>query len=650
MISADHSCLTLFNCCRSLTSVKQIHAHLSKIGLDVDPLIAGKLILQCCTAISASLALTYAHRFFGCLKAPNTFMYNTLIRGYSESQSPGCSFELFNQLNRNSGCSGSPPRPDSFSFAFVLKAAANMSSFRAGSQLHCQAFLHGLDAHLFVGTTLISMYAECGRGNSARRVFDEMPQPNVVAWNAMLTACFRCSDLEDARALFERMPFKNSASFNVQISGFMKAGKVESARSVFNSLGLKDDVTWNTMIVGFAQNSYFDEALMYFRDMLHMGIRPTEVSLIGVLSACADAGMLVSTKILHGFVEKSWFLENISVRNALLDAYSKCGDVGMARSVFDHMTVDRNVISWTCMISGLAMYGRVNEAIQLFYEMEESGVQPDRITFISILYACSHAGLIEQGHSYFSKMKDVYGLDPGIEHYGCMVDLYGRAGKLAEAYKFVSQMPIEPTDTIWRTLLGACSIHGNVHLAQRAREKLMVLDPNNSSDRVLLSNIYAVIGQWKDVAAIRNSMSTERMKKDPGWSMIEVDKLAYKFTAGRNYSGFTQEAYEKLGEIMSRLKEGGGYVPEVKSVLHDIEDEEKEGSVALHSEKLAVAFGLKRLHKSKTIHVMKNLRICKDCHEFMKIVSQLYDVDIVVRDRSRFHSFKDGSCSCKDYW
>lgn len=649
MFHADHPCLALFNRCRSLTSVEQIHAHLSKTGLDDDPLLAGKLILRCCTAISGSQALTYAQRFFALLTDPDTFMYNTLIRGYSESRTPARSLELFNQLNRNSACSSSLSRPDSFSFAFALKAAANIRSLMTGSQLHCQTLSHGLNAHLFIGTTLISMYAECGRADSARRVFAEMPQPNVVAWNAMLTACFRCSDLEDARALSDRMPFNNSASFNVQISGYMKAGEVESARLVFSGMPVKDDIAWNTMIVGFAENGRFNEAFRYFSDMRRMGMRPTEVSLTGVLSACADAGMLESGKIVHGFVEKSGFLEDVSVSNALLDAYSKCGDMGMAQSVFDRMTVDRTVVSWTSMISGLAMYGRGTEAIQLFNGMKESGIQPDRITFISILYACSHAGLLEQGRAYFSKMKDVYGLEPGIEHYGCMVDLYGRAGKLTEAYEFVSQMPIEPTDVIWRTLLGACSIHGNVELGQRVREKLSELDPNNSGDQVLLSNIYAVIGKWKDVAAIRNSMSTERMKKAPGWSMIEVDKLAYKFVAGQKHSGITLEAYEKLREIVLRVREGG-YVPEVKSVLHDIEEEEKEGSVALHSEKLAVAFGLKRLHKGKTLRVVKNLRICRDCHAFMKIVSRLYDVEIVVRDRSRFHSFEDGSCSCRDYW
>ncbi|PKI77992.1 hypothetical protein CRG98_001612 [Punica granatum] len=574
-------------------------------------------------------------------------MYNTLIRGYSESQTPECSLELFNRLNRDSA---SLSRPDSFSFAFALKAAASLRSLRAGSQLHSQAFVHGLSTHLFVGTTLVSMYAECGRGDSARKVFGEMPRLNVVTWNAMLTACFRSSDLEGARSLFYRMPFRNSASYNVQISGLMKSGDVESARLIFDTMPVKDDVAWGSVIVGFAQNSCYDEAFRHFRDMQRTGMRLTEVSLTGVLSACADAGALEFGKMLHGFVEKSGFLDIVSVSNALLDAYSKCGDMGMSRLVFDQMTGERTAVSWTSVISGLALHGCADEAIRLFNEMEESGVRPDGITFVSMLYACSHAGLIKQGCAYFSKMRDLYGIEPGIEHYGCMVDLYGRAGKLDEAYEFVLQMPMEPTDIMWRTLLGACSIHGNVELGEKVREKLSDLDPNNSGDRVLLSNIYAVAGKWKDVGAIRKSMREERMKKAPGWSVIEVDKLVYNFVAGQKQGDVSQEAYEKLREMMSRLREEGGYVPEVKSVLHDIEDEEKEGSVELHSEKLAVAFGLKRWCRGKTIRVVKNLRICLDCHEFMKRVSRLYEVEIVVRDRSRFHSFKDGSCSCRDYW
>lgn len=571
-------------------------------------------------------------------------MYNTLIRGFSESDNPRSAFATFKEMHRKS-----VSQFDSFSFAFVLKAAANLRCLQAGAQLHCQALARGLNTHLFVGTTLISFYAECGCLVFARKMFDEMPQPNAVTWNAILTACFRCGDLEGGEALFERMPVRNLTSWDVMLAGYVKAGELELARKVFSRMPVKDDVSWSTMIVGFCQNECFDEAFEFFRELCREGLRPNEASLTGVLSASAQAGAFEFAKILHGFVEKAGFLWLVSVNNALLDTYSKCGNVGMARLVFETMTVKKSIVSWTSMIAALAMHGYGAEAIRLFHKMEDSRIRPDGITFISILYACSHAGLIEEGNRCFSKMIDS-GIEPSIEHYGCMIDLYGRAGKLQKAYDYACQMPISPNAIIWRTLLGACSLHGNVDLAERVKERLFELDPNNSGDHVLLSNAYAVAEKWKDAAAVRRSMREQRMKKSPGWSMIEVDKLVYSFMAGEKKNKVAEEAYGKLKEIMLKLRAEGGYVPEIRSVLHDIEDEEKEDSVTRHSEKLAVAFGMARLQEGKDIRIVKNLRICRDCHILMKLISKVYGVEIVVRDRSRFHSFVAGSCSCRDYW
>ncbi|XP_059644484.1 pentatricopeptide repeat-containing protein At1g74630 [Cornus florida] len=643
MNSTEHVCVSLLKDCKTLKSFKQIHAHACKTGLDNDTFVAGQLLLHCAVLISD--ALDYARRLFLHTPNPDVFMYNTLIRGLSDSDSPQNSILTFTEMLRKSTAP-----PDSFSFAFVLKASANFRSLKAGIQLHSQAFVHGFDTHLFVGTTLVSMYAECGCAAFARKVFENMFEPNVVAWNAIVTAYFRSGDVKNAEAMFNRMPFTNLTSWNVMLAGYTKAGELELAKALFSKIPVKDDVSWSTMIVAFAHNGFFEEAFGFFRELQRVGIRSNEVSLTGVLSACAHAGAFEFGKILHGYIEKSGLVWISSVNNALLDTYSKCGNVGMARLVFERMPGKKSIVSWTSMMAGLALQGHGKEAIKLFHKMEESGIRPDGITFISILYACSHAGLIEEGCGYFSKMREMYSIEPAIEHYGCMVDLYGRAGRLHEAYEFVTQMPISPNVIIWRTLLGACSIHGNVKLAERVKERLSELDPNNSGDHVLLSNIYAVAGKWKDVATVRRSMTNQRLKKTPGWSMIEVDKVMYSFLAGVKHSKFVEEAYEKLKEIMLKLRVEGGYVPEVGSVLHDIEEEEKEDAVSVHSEKLAVAFGMARSCKGRVIRVVKNLRVCKDCHTVMKLISKVYKLDIVVRDRSRFHSFKGGSCSCQDYW
>ncbi|XP_068464657.1 pentatricopeptide repeat-containing protein At1g74630 [Phaseolus vulgaris] len=629
--------------CSNLKQTKQIHGHILKSGLRTDPFVFGKLLLHC--AVSISDALHYSLRLFHHFPNPDTFMHNTLIRGLSLSQTPLLSLHPFIQLRRQPSLS-----PDSFSFAFVLKGVANSRQLRPGIQLHSQALHHGFDTHIFVGTTLISMYAECGDSVSARRVFDKMSEPNVVAWNAAVTASFRCGDVEGAGDVFGRMPLRNLTSWNVMLAGYAKAGELGLARRVFCDMPLRDEVSWSTMIIGFAHNGCFDEAFGFFRELLREGIGTNEVSLTGVLSACAQAGAFEFGKILHGFVEKAGFLCVGSVNNALIDTYSKCGNVAMARLVFQNMPGARSIVSWTAIIAGLAMHGYGEEAIQLFHEMEESGVRPDGITFISLLYACSHSGLVEEGYVFFSKMKNLYGIEPAIEHYGCMVDLYGRAARLQKAYEFICEMPVSPNAIIWRTLLGACSIHGNIELAELVKARLAEMDPGNSGDHVLLSNVYAVAGKWKDVASIRRTMTEHSMKKTPGRSMIEIDKAIYCFVAGEKPNEVTKEAHEKLREIMLRLRAEAGYAPQLRSVLHDIEEEEKEDSVSKHSEKLAAAFGIAKLPKGRILRIVKNLRVCGDCHTVMKLISKIYRVEIIVRDRSRFHSFKDGFCSCRDYW
>ncbi|KAI5683761.1 hypothetical protein M9H77_04989 [Catharanthus roseus] len=643
MISAQQNFLALITNSKTFKSLQQIHAHVLKIGLDTDLLVAGKLLLCCSTKLRD--CLEYASRIFFCTPNPDVFMYNTLIRGFAESDSPENSLSTFIHMLRYSN---SPP--DSFSFAFALKSAANLMCPNAGSQLHCQAVVRGLNSHVFVGTTLISVYAECGLLEVSKKVFDEMPETNVVAWNALLTAYFRCHDILGAQRMFSLMPFRDLTSWNLMLAGYMKAGELELGKKLFSDMLTKDDVSWSTVITGFLHNGHFYEVFGLFKELQKAGLRPNEVSLTGVLSACAQAGALGFGKILHGFIEKSGLLWISSVNNALLDTYSKCGDVDMARLIFERMPAKKSIVSWTSMINGLAMQGYGEEAIRLFYQMVSSGIRPDEITFISILYACSHAGLIQQGCEIFCKMTREHGISASLEHYGCMVDLYGRAGQLQKAYDFVVQMPIPANAIIWRTLLGACTFYGNVDLAERVNRKLGELDPGDPGDRVLLSNIYAVAGKWDGVASVRRSMTELKIKKIPGWSMIDVDNVLYTFVASETKNKFSEEAYEKLKEIIQKLKMEGGYVPEVGSDFHDVQEEEKEDAVSKHSEKLAVAFGVARLCKGRTIRIVKNLRVCKDCHTVMKLISKIYELDIVVRDRSRFHSFKEGSCSCKEYW
>ncbi|KAG9160447.1 hypothetical protein Leryth_008848 [Lithospermum erythrorhizon] len=641
MNTSEHL-LSLLSKCDNLVTFKQLHAQIFKKGFETDTFILGKLILHC--SLSIIEGLDYAQRLVFDSKTTDTFMYNTLIRGFSESENPNLSIDIFRKVLRSSA-----HFLDSFTFSFTLKGVANTRCLNVGKQIHGKAIGCGLDGHIFVGTTLVSMYAECGCLQYARRVFDEIFEPNIVAWNAMLTGYFRCGEFEGAEKVFALMPFRNLTSSNLMLAGYSKAGEMELAKKLFWGMESKNDVSWSTTIVGFAHNGCFDEAFCLFRELLRAGLRPTEVSFTGVLSACAQAGALEFGKILHGCVEKLGWNHVDSVNNAIVDTYSKCGDINMARLFFNRIPGKKDVVSWTSIIAGMAMQGYGEEAIDLFNRMQDDGVTPDAITFISVLYACSHAGLTEAGSRVFHQMTEIYGIQPQIEHYGCMVDLYGRAGQLWKAYDFVVQMPVPPNDVVWRTLLGACSFHGNIEMAQKVKARLSELDPRNSGDHVLLSNVYAASGKWKDVISVRKSLTEKKLEKNPGWSMIEVDKVMYSFTAGAKQTVIDKEANTKLKEIMSKLMIEEGYVPEVGNALHDVEDEEKEDSMTGHSEKRAVAFAIARLANKRPIRVIKNLRMCKDCHMFMKLISKVYKQELLVRDRSRFHNFKNGSCSCGDY-
>jgi pentatricopeptide repeat protein len=310
---------------------------------------------------------------------------------------------------------------------------------------------------------------------------------------------------------------------------------------------------------------------------------------------------------------------------------------------------NRNIVTSTVLINGLAVHGRSREALKAFYDMKESGLMPDGDSFIGALVACSHGGLVEDGWRIFESMKNEFGIEPMLEHYGCMVDVLGRAGLLLEAFEFVEEMPLKPNSVIWRTLLGACVNHNHLLLAEKARERVNELDPHHDGDYVLLSNAYGGVGNWGGKAGMRNFMRQNRIVKEPGLSFIHIDQVVHEFVSGDHAHPQSEEITKFLVSVIDTVKLVG-YTLNTSYVLHDIQEEEKEHCVGYHSEKLAVAFVLLYHRDRRTIRVIKNLRICFDCHDFMKHVSGIFDRDIIIRDRNRFHHFSKGSCSCRDYW
>ncbi|XP_022762651.1 pentatricopeptide repeat-containing protein At4g21065 [Durio zibethinus] len=429
---------------------------------------------------------------------------------------------------------------------------------------------------------------------------------------------------------------------------YAACGLVDTAYKVFELIPEKDVVAWNSVINGFALNGKPNEALTLFREMGLEGVEPDGFTLLSLLSACAEVGALALGRRVHVYMVKVGLTDNLHVNNALLDLYAKCGSIREAKKVFDEME-ERNVVSWSSLIVGLAVNGFGNEALQLFNEMGRVGLVPSEATFVGVLYACSHCGMVDEGFRYFKKMKEEYGILPRIEHYGCMVDLLGRAGLVKEAYQYIQSMPMKPNAVIWRTLLGACTIHGHLTLAEYARARVLKLEPGCSGDYVLLSNLYASEQRWSDAHIMRRKMLREGVKKVPGYSLVELGNHVYEFLMGDRTHPHSEEIFAMLAEITKRLKLEG-YAPRTENVLADIEEEDKENALSYHSEKIAVAFMLLKTAPGTPIRVVKNLRICADCHLAIKLISKVFEREIIVRDQSRFHHFRDGSCSCRDYW
>ncbi|XP_027367170.1 pentatricopeptide repeat-containing protein At3g46790, chloroplastic-like [Abrus precatorius] len=393
-------------------------------------------------------------------------------------------------------------------------------------------------------------------------------------------------------------------------------------------------------------NAY--ESLVLFDRMREEGVVPDKVAMVTVVNACAKLGAMHRARFVNEYILRNGFSMDVILGTAMIDMYAKCGSVESAREVFDRMK-EKNVISWSAMIAAYGYHGRGKEAIDLFHMMLSCAIFPNRVTFVSLLHACSHAGLTEEGLRFFNLMWEEHAVRPDVKHYTCMVDLLGRAGRLEEAVKLIEAMTIEKDERLWSALLGACRIHGNMELAEKAANSLLELQPQNPGHYVLLANIYAKAGKWEKVATFRDMMTQRKLKKVPGWTWIEVDNKTYQFSVGDRSHPQSKEIYEMLMSLIKKL-EMAGYVPDIDFVLKDVEEEAKKEMLYAHSEKLAIAFGLIAIPEGEPIRISKNLRVCGDCHTFSKMVSALMRRSIIVRDANRFHHFSDGTCSCGDYW
>ncbi|KAK7287053.1 hypothetical protein RIF29_00044 [Crotalaria pallida] len=498
-------------------------------------------------------------------------------------------------------------------------------------------------------TTLIYGYARNGCVDVARKLFEVMPEKNEVSWTAMLMGYTQSGRISEASELFNAMPVKWTVCCNEMIMGFGSVGEVGKARDLFERMKERDDVTWSAMIKVYERKGCELEALGMFARMQRERVALNFPSLISVVSVCASLASLDHGRQVHAQLVRSEFDQDLYVASVLITMYVKCGDLAKAKQIFNRFPF-KDVVMWNSMITGFSQHGLGDEALNIFHDMCSFGVQPDDVTFIGVLTACSYSGKVEQGREFFESMKPKYQVEPGVEHYACMVDLLGRAGQVNEAMELVEKMPMEADAIVWGALLGACRTHKKLDLAEVAVEKLALLEPKNAGPFVLLSNLYATKGRWGDVEVLREKIKSRSVTKLPGYSWIEVDKKVHRFTVGDSNSHPEQPIIMKMLEKLGGLLRDAGYCPDGSFVLHDVDDEEKTHSLRYHSEKLAVAYGLIKVPAGMPIRVMKNLRVCGDCHSAIKLIAKVTGREIVLRDANRFHHFKDGYCSCKDYW
>ncbi|PON95948.1 Tetratricopeptide-like helical domain containing protein [Trema orientale] len=569
--------------CKTAKHLYQIQTQIITHGFEYNDFINPKIITAC-----AEIKRTdYARKVFDQNPEPNFALWNAMLRGYAKNERYREVLLLFGRMK------SLDVMPNCFTFPVVIKSCGKVNALVEGEEVHCVVIKFGFRENPFVGTTLIEMYAGGGAIGAAYKVFGEMFERNVVAWTSMINGYILCNDMVSARRLFDLAPERDIVLWNTIISGYIELGDTVTARELFDKMPKRDVMSWNTMLNGYAKNGDIEACEMLFEEipkrnvfswnvfvggyarsgrffdvlesfkwmLVEAEVPPNDATLVTVLSSCARLGALDLGKWVHVYAVSIGYKGNVFIGNALIDMYAKCGIIESSIEVFKSMGT-KDLITWNSIICGLAIHGRWDDALKMFCQMKNAREKPDGITFVGILSACSHLGLVEEGLAYFKSMVDDYQIVPEIEHYGCVVDLLARAGLLDRAVNFVKKMPMEADTVIWAALLGACKIHKNIELAELALERLIELEPKNPANYVMLSNIYGDLGRWKDVARLKVAMRDTGFKKLPGCSLIEVNDSVVEFYSLDERHPERDEIYGALTGL-TKLLRSSGYVPDI---------------------------------------------------------------------------------------
>ncbi|XP_038713233.1 pentatricopeptide repeat-containing protein At4g35130, chloroplastic [Tripterygium wilfordii] len=657
---------------------QKVHAKIIKIGLGLDVYVSNSLIVM----YAKFGYIEYAERVFGEMPVKDLVSWNSMISAYQMAGDGLGSLICLREMAKMG------MKPDRFSVTSALGACTPYFGFRSGMEIHCQAIKNKLELDITVQTSLVDMYGKCGKVDYAERLFRSIWTKNIVAWNAMIGiyahtahfaeafACFRkmreddkfnpdtitlvnllpaCSQLgsllegKAIHAYAIRKEFlPNQVLETSLIDLYGQCGKLKSSESSFNLMTEKNLISWNAMIAAYVHNGSNRKALNLFQELWTTPFMPDAITIASILPAYAESASLSEGMQIHAYVTKLELSTNTFISNSIVYMYARCGDLQAARKYFDEMPC-KDIVSWNTIIMAYGIHGFGRTSIQLFSAMKEKGIKPNGRTFVYVLSSCSISGMVDEGWEYFNLMKREYGIDATIEHYGCMVDSLGRTGNLSSAKQFIEEMPLVPTARIWGSLLAASRNHNNIEMAEFAARHVFSLEHDNAGCYILLSNMYAKAGRWEDVERITNQMTKEGITRTFGCSMVETNSNTHWFVNGDRSHAETKMIYDALDIILRNTAEGIYVNTGAKFRPQDL-SRKRANSPENHSAKLAIAFGLISSTIGKTVLVRKNVRLCEDCHTAAKKISMFTRREIILGDSKIFHHFKDGCCSCGDYW
>ncbi|XVF36547.1 hypothetical protein REPUB_Repub19eG0067000 [Reevesia pubescens] len=672
----------------SFSGAQNLHSHIIKTGTHQDLFVMTFLV----NVYAKCGAMENARKAFISLSRKNVVAWTTLMTGYVHNDQPDVAIDVFQDMLEFGSY------PTNYTLGSALSACSALNSLELGKQIHAYSIKYQIEHDTSVGNSLCSLYSKCARLYSAIKAFLKIGEKNVISWTTVISACGDNSRAAKGLRFFTEMLADNvepneftltsvlsmcctmlSLSVGAQVHClsiklgyksnlriknsimylYLKCGWFSEAQQLFNGMEDMSLVTMNSMIAGYGEmmelakddlSAYHNgtEALDIFSKLNNSGFKPDLFTFSSILTICSKMVALEQGEQIHAQTLKTGYLSDVIVGTALVNMYNKCGSIERASKAFLEMSV-RTLISWTSMITASAHNGQTQQALQLFEDMRLIGIRPNQITFVGVLSACGHAGRVDEALGYFEMMQKDYKISPVMDHYTCLIDMFVRLGRLDDAFNLIKKMDFPPDEFIWSLLLAGCKRHGNTELGFYAAEKLLELKPKDAETCVLLLNMYKSAERWEDVSKVKELMREKRLEKLMDWSWISIKDKVYSFKPNERQA-YGAEIYELLDDLLDKAKTLIGYESLESFDLLDEDDEEKTfSSTVQHSEKLAAAFGLLNIPDAAAIRIIKNISMCRGCHNFMKAVSSLNAREIIIRDSKRLHKFVNGQCSCGDY-